>query len=292
MSPARSTARCTRTRALRLARRAEALAAELAPAVERRFQADEVPFLDVGVSRAWLARARSERLAAEAGREAALGELRLLLGMSPEEALSVRGDLRDRRRLRPRGAARRRGAAPVPARARGGAARSRGGRAPGARRGLARRRPRRALRTRRGRRPRLRPARARAAGLRARTGPARGSQRAGETPAPRPRRRDTRGRRRGVHRVRGARAPRGGARRARGERAAAARRDRVARAAQLRRRADRPLGVSGGGARRPGRCAATMRISCSRRRRRGSCSSRAPGCCDEEHPLRDGSPPS
>ena len=72
---------------------------------------------------------RSESLAAEAGREAALGELRLLLGMSPEEALSVRGDLRDRRQFDREALRAERGATPGPARARGRAARSGGGRA-------------------------------------------------------------------------------------------------------------------------------------------------------------------
>ena len=237
---------------LRLARRAGDLAAELTRAVERRFEADEVPFLDVGMSRSWLARGRAERLAAEAGREAALGELRLLLGMSSEEALSVRGDLRDRRHFDCQ--ALRAEAAQRPAR--------------------------RALEAElREAEADVRLARAEAwpdVGLGARYERdedddlafglvalelpvfQRGQGLRAEASA---RSRRLRLALEGVTRAadvevstacRGARASRGGSGRARGQRPSAARGDRVSGPAQLRRRTDRPFGVSGRRARRPG----------------------------------------
>ncbi|MBI4510849.1 MAG: TolC family protein [Deltaproteobacteria bacterium] len=83
---------------LRLAATTEQVAVEILRIAERRLQAGDIPKLDVNVSRAALSRARSEVRGAEALRDAAKGELRILLGMEAHEALSVRGDLKDRRR--------------------------------------------------------------------------------------------------------------------------------------------------------------------------------------------------
>ena len=65
---------------------------------ERRYQAGDISILDANVAQSAAARARSDVLAAEAERESALGDLRVLLGMRFAEPLAVRGDLRDRRR--------------------------------------------------------------------------------------------------------------------------------------------------------------------------------------------------
>jgi len=84
---------------LRLAETAEGVATEVARIAEARHRAEDVPILDVNVSRAALARARSEGRGAQAARAIALGELRVLLGMEAAEAMQVAGDLRDRRRF-------------------------------------------------------------------------------------------------------------------------------------------------------------------------------------------------
>jgi outer membrane protein, heavy metal efflux system len=84
---------------VRLAGRAEDVTAQIAAVAERRYAASDVPILDVNLSRVALARARSERLAAEAEEQAALGELRVLLDLDPAELLAVRGELRSRPRL-------------------------------------------------------------------------------------------------------------------------------------------------------------------------------------------------
>jgi cobalt-zinc-cadmium efflux system outer membrane protein len=84
---------------LQLAAGSEGIAAEVARVAERRHRADEVPVLDLHVSRAALARARAERIEAEALSTAALGELRILLGMQEAEPVAVRGDLHDARRF-------------------------------------------------------------------------------------------------------------------------------------------------------------------------------------------------
>ncbi len=84
---------------LRLATTAEGLASETLRIAERRHAAGDVPILDVNVARTALARACSDMRAAEALRDAALGELRILLGLGAEETVTVRGDLGDRRRF-------------------------------------------------------------------------------------------------------------------------------------------------------------------------------------------------
>jgi cobalt-zinc-cadmium efflux system outer membrane protein len=84
---------------VRLLSSTEGVAADVVQIAERRYRADDVPILDVNLARAALARARSERASAEAGLAAALGELRLHLGMRGEEALRVEGRLGERRRM-------------------------------------------------------------------------------------------------------------------------------------------------------------------------------------------------
>jgi len=86
---------------LRVATSSEALTAEVARIAERRHGAEDVPVLDVNVSRAALSRARAEREAAEAERASVLGDLRILLGMEGEEALELAGHLRHRRSFDP-----------------------------------------------------------------------------------------------------------------------------------------------------------------------------------------------
>jgi cobalt-zinc-cadmium efflux system outer membrane protein len=88
---------------LGVAARSEAIAAEVAHIAERRYRAEDVPILDLNVSRAALARALAEREAAEAQRAASLGELRILLGLDASQPLELAGDLRDRRTLDPAG---------------------------------------------------------------------------------------------------------------------------------------------------------------------------------------------
>ncbi len=82
---------------LRLAGSGERLAAEIASVAERRQRAGDVAVLDVNLARVALARARADLRTAEAQRGAVLGELRTLLGMRPEDRVSVRGELRARR---------------------------------------------------------------------------------------------------------------------------------------------------------------------------------------------------
>jgi cobalt-zinc-cadmium efflux system outer membrane protein len=83
---------------VRLARQNEGVATEIHRIAERRLQAGDIPQLDVRLAQSALSRARSDVRAAEARHIAALGELRILLGMDADEPLAVRGDLRDRRR--------------------------------------------------------------------------------------------------------------------------------------------------------------------------------------------------
>jgi cobalt-zinc-cadmium efflux system outer membrane protein len=86
---------------LRVATSSEEVAGEVARIAERRHHAEDVPILDVNVSRAALARARAEREAAEAERASVLGDLRILLGMESAEPLELTGDLRARRPFDP-----------------------------------------------------------------------------------------------------------------------------------------------------------------------------------------------
>jgi cobalt-zinc-cadmium efflux system outer membrane protein len=84
---------------LRLAEASNKIASELLHSMERRYQAGDVPILDVNLARNGSARARAELRSAQAALAAALGDLRILLGMTADEPLAVAGDLRERRRF-------------------------------------------------------------------------------------------------------------------------------------------------------------------------------------------------
>ncbi len=84
---------------LRLAEASAKIAVELSQSMNRRYEAGDVPVLDVNLARNGAAGARAEVRAAQATHIAALGELRVLLGMTAEEPLDISGDLRDRRRF-------------------------------------------------------------------------------------------------------------------------------------------------------------------------------------------------
>lgn len=80
-----------------VARAAETYAAEVHHIAERRHAAGDIAALEVNLALSTLSRARSEVRTAEASRVAALGDLRVLLNLGPEETLSVAGDLGERR---------------------------------------------------------------------------------------------------------------------------------------------------------------------------------------------------
>lgn len=84
---------------LRLASATEEIAAEVLRTAERRRDAGDAPTLEVNLVKASLGRARSDVLAAQAGRAAGLGELRLLLGLDADEPVAVRGNLDNRQHL-------------------------------------------------------------------------------------------------------------------------------------------------------------------------------------------------
>jgi cobalt-zinc-cadmium efflux system outer membrane protein len=79
---------------LLLARAAAEAALETAQSAQRRFEAGDVPVVDVHVARVASARARAEVASTEGEEAALLGELRVLLGLPAKEALTVRGELR------------------------------------------------------------------------------------------------------------------------------------------------------------------------------------------------------
>jgi outer membrane protein, heavy metal efflux system len=83
---------------MRIAQSADKLADDLRQSMERRYQAGDVPVLDVNLARNGAARAKAESYAAESAQIAALGELRALLAVNAAEPLEIAGDLRDRRR--------------------------------------------------------------------------------------------------------------------------------------------------------------------------------------------------
>ena len=74
----------------------EQIAAEFLRIAERRYQAGDIPVLEVNLARTSAARARSELRVAGADFASAIGELRVLLGMALGQPFSLRGDLRDR----------------------------------------------------------------------------------------------------------------------------------------------------------------------------------------------------
>jgi outer membrane protein, heavy metal efflux system len=82
---------------LGVARSSEAYSADVHRIAARRHGAGDIALLEVNVALSALSRARSDVRAAEASRAAALGDLRVLLNVGPEEPLSVAGDLGERR---------------------------------------------------------------------------------------------------------------------------------------------------------------------------------------------------
>jgi cobalt-zinc-cadmium efflux system outer membrane protein len=79
---------------LRLAREAEAAAVSTAQSAQRRFEAGDVPVVDVNVARVALARARADVAGAEGDEASLLYMLRALLGVGLAQPLGVRGELR------------------------------------------------------------------------------------------------------------------------------------------------------------------------------------------------------
>lgn len=84
---------------LSLAEASSRIADELFQSMNRRYQAGDVPILDVNLARNSVARARVEVRSAQAIYASALGDLRIFLGMSADELLEITGDLHDRKRF-------------------------------------------------------------------------------------------------------------------------------------------------------------------------------------------------
>lgn len=74
----------------RLLAAAETLAVALHDTADRRFRAGDIAVLEVNVTRAGLARVRADREATRAARAAALGDLRLLLGLAGDVQIAGR----------------------------------------------------------------------------------------------------------------------------------------------------------------------------------------------------------
>ena len=79
----------------RLMRDTEEAAKNLASSASKRFDAGDVPVVDVNVARVAQARAHAAVVVAEGEEEALLSELRAWLGLSLQEPLAVRGALRE-----------------------------------------------------------------------------------------------------------------------------------------------------------------------------------------------------
>jgi len=80
---------------LKLLSTGDQVASEFLQTATKRFQAGDVPILDVNLAKSTAARTHAALLAGRAELADALGDLRLLLGISAEEPLSVSGDLTD-----------------------------------------------------------------------------------------------------------------------------------------------------------------------------------------------------
>lgn len=72
---------------------AEQVSSGFLDTAERRYQAGDIPILEVNLAKNGAARARAELRSGRAELVTTLGELRVLLGMSPEEEFSIAGDL-------------------------------------------------------------------------------------------------------------------------------------------------------------------------------------------------------
>jgi cobalt-zinc-cadmium efflux system outer membrane protein len=83
---------------VRFAEESNRIANDLLQSMQRRFDAGDVPILDVNLAKTSAARVRAELRSAQAGLISALGDLRILLDMTQEEPFTIVGDLKDRRR--------------------------------------------------------------------------------------------------------------------------------------------------------------------------------------------------
>jgi outer membrane protein, heavy metal efflux system len=72
---------------------AEQVSSSFLETAEKRYQAGDIPVLEVNLAKSGVARARAELRSGRAELASSLGELRVLLGMSPDEEFSVAGDL-------------------------------------------------------------------------------------------------------------------------------------------------------------------------------------------------------
>jgi len=82
---------------LELLQSSERLSAEFLETAQKRFDAGDIPVLDLNLARISAVRARSEVRSATADLADALGDLRVFLGMGPEEPLAVHGDLSEQK---------------------------------------------------------------------------------------------------------------------------------------------------------------------------------------------------
>jgi len=78
---------------LKVLKAAEQVSSGFLEIAERRYQAGDIPILEVNLARNAAARARAELISGRAELANSLGDLRVLLGMPPEEDLVVSGDL-------------------------------------------------------------------------------------------------------------------------------------------------------------------------------------------------------
>jgi len=83
------------TEKLKLLSAGDQVASEFLQTTTKRFQAGDVPILDVNLAKSTAARTHSALLTGQSELADAFGDLRLLLGIPPEEQLSVSGDLRE-----------------------------------------------------------------------------------------------------------------------------------------------------------------------------------------------------
>lgn len=78
-----------------LSLRAEDIASDVYLIAKRRHEAGDVALLDVNLAAAAAARARAETRAARADHAGGVGELRVLLGLLPDQEFTLEGDLRE-----------------------------------------------------------------------------------------------------------------------------------------------------------------------------------------------------
>ena len=84
---------------VRVATSSSKITGDLLQSMDRRYQAGDVPILNVNLAHNGAARARADVQSSQAAYVSALGDLRILLGMTGDEPAEVTGDLHDRRRF-------------------------------------------------------------------------------------------------------------------------------------------------------------------------------------------------